>query len=180
MTAITVFGKPNCVQCKQTMKALEKAGLVEGEDVTYRDVTEDPRAYAYVTEELGYSAAPVIVLDDQDHWSGFNPTHNRRAVAWAMAQRGKQPTPPDTLDVSPGQTIGEGLRQDRPVEARAPAATAPARPIDLHSRLAQLRHSAHTTTSHAAGLPQAASTTTSAPVTHPSAALPAPGRQLRA
>jgi len=37
------------------------------------DITTNPAALAYVTEELGYSAAPVVVASDQDHWSGFRP-----------------------------------------------------------------------------------------------------------
>lgn len=30
-------------------------------------------ALAYISEELGYSAAPVVVIDDHEHWSGFRP-----------------------------------------------------------------------------------------------------------
>ncbi|WIV29303.1 MULTISPECIES: hypothetical protein [unclassified Paenarthrobacter] len=37
--------------------------------------TEVPEALEYITQELGYSQAPVIVnnSDDQDHWSGLRP-----------------------------------------------------------------------------------------------------------
>jgi glutaredoxin-like protein NrdH len=37
------------------------------------DVTTNDAALEYVTEELGYSAAPVVVVDDHNHWSGFRP-----------------------------------------------------------------------------------------------------------
>jgi glutaredoxin-like protein NrdH len=39
------------------------------------DITEVPAALEYITQELGYSQAPVIVnnSDDQDHWSGLRP-----------------------------------------------------------------------------------------------------------
>jgi hypothetical protein len=30
-------------------------------------------ALAYISEELGCSAAPVVVIDDPEHWSGFRP-----------------------------------------------------------------------------------------------------------
>jgi glutaredoxin-like protein NrdH len=66
------------MQCKMTYRALDKAGI------TYRivDVAEDAAAREYVTDELGYSQAPVVVIDDQDHWSGFRPDQiNRIAQA---------------------------------------------------------------------------------------------------
>ncbi|WP_290368037.1 glutaredoxin family protein [Occultella kanbiaonis] len=67
-TAI-VYSTPECMQCKMTYRALDKAGI------TYRivDVAEDDAAREFVTDELGYSQAPVVVIDDQDHWSGFRP-----------------------------------------------------------------------------------------------------------
>ncbi|MGJ9404048.1 hypothetical protein [Arthrobacter sp. KK5.5] len=34
----------------------------------------------YVTEELGYSQASVVVVDDDFHWSGLNPTHIHTAI----------------------------------------------------------------------------------------------------
>lgn len=67
--AITVYSKPACVQCTMTKKALEKKGIAYREV----DVTENAAALEYVTEELGYSAAPVVVVDDENHWSGFQP-----------------------------------------------------------------------------------------------------------
>jgi len=27
----------------------------------------------WITTDLGYSQAPVVVVDEQDHWSGFQP-----------------------------------------------------------------------------------------------------------
>ncbi|WP_314456451.1 hypothetical protein [uncultured Microbacterium sp.] len=37
------------------------------------DLSTNPAALKYVMDELGYSAAPVVVASDQDHWSGFRP-----------------------------------------------------------------------------------------------------------
>lgn len=67
--ALTVYSKPSCVQCTMTYRVLEKKGI---EYITV-DITTNPAALAYITEELGYSAAPVVVASDEDHWSGFRP-----------------------------------------------------------------------------------------------------------
>lgn len=66
--ATTVYSKPACVQCNSTYKKLDKKGV---EYVTV-DVSQDAEAFSYITEELGYSAVPVVVTDD-DHWAGYNP-----------------------------------------------------------------------------------------------------------
>ena len=66
---ITVYSKPACMQCSMTHTALERAGLPHH----VIDVTENAAALAYVTDELGYSAAPVVVVDDHNHWAGFRP-----------------------------------------------------------------------------------------------------------
>ena len=64
---ITVYTKPNCSQCVATKMILDHAG------VEYRtiDITEDSTAHRYITGDLGYSQAPVVVIDDNTHWSGF-------------------------------------------------------------------------------------------------------------
>lgn len=87
MTAITVYGTPNCVQCTSTVRTFERKGLEEGRDFTYVDLSTDPGAYAYVTGELKYERAPVVVLSEHDHWSGMHPDNNKRAVAIALAAR---------------------------------------------------------------------------------------------
>lgn len=62
---ITVYSKPNCVQCNATYRALDKQGL----PYTIVDVTADPDAHLFV-QSLGYLQAPVVVVDDDTHWSG--------------------------------------------------------------------------------------------------------------
>jgi len=74
---ITVYSTPNCMQCHMTYKALDTAGL----PYAVVDVTEDPAAYEYVTQDLGYSAAPIVVVSEHDHWSGFRPDHIGRVAA---------------------------------------------------------------------------------------------------
>jgi glutaredoxin-like protein NrdH len=68
-TAYTVYTKPNCSQCDDTKAYFDRKGIT----YTAVDITEVPAALAYITEELGYSQAPVVVnnSDDQDHWSGL-------------------------------------------------------------------------------------------------------------
>ena len=65
--AITVYSKPNCVQCNATYRALDKAGL-RYETV---DISLDVEALEQV-RALGYAQAPVVVAGE-DHWSGFRP-----------------------------------------------------------------------------------------------------------
>lgn len=68
---ITIYSKPNCQQCKMTYRALDQRGIVyEVVDVA---APENTAALAYVTEELDYSTAPVVVVDDHNHWGGFRP-----------------------------------------------------------------------------------------------------------
>jgi glutaredoxin-like protein NrdH len=45
----------------------------KGIECTVVDLSTNPAALKYVMDELGYSAAPVVVASDQDHWSGFRP-----------------------------------------------------------------------------------------------------------
>ena len=66
---LTVYSKPSCVQCTATYRALDAKGI----EYTVVDLTTNPAALEYVMDELGYSAAPVVVASDQDHWSGFRP-----------------------------------------------------------------------------------------------------------
>ncbi|MCB5291488.1 glutaredoxin family protein [Arthrobacter sp. SO3] len=80
---VTVYTKPSCPQCRMTYLALDKKGI-RYESV---DVTTSPAALEYITEELGYSQAPVVVVDDETHWSGFRPDKIDQ-VAAALAAAG--------------------------------------------------------------------------------------------
>ena len=66
--AITIYSKPNCVQCTATYRAMDKAGL-SYETV---DISLDAQALEQV-KSLGYAQAPVVVVAGEDHWSGFRP-----------------------------------------------------------------------------------------------------------
>jgi glutaredoxin-like protein NrdH len=73
-TEVIVYSVTGCIQCQLTCRSLTEHGI------RYRivDLTENAHALAYVTEELGYAQAPVVVVTDQDHWAGFRPDHINR------------------------------------------------------------------------------------------------------
>jgi glutaredoxin-like protein NrdH len=68
MESITVYTKPACVQCDAVVKALEKLNL----NFEKVDITTNPTARDYVMA-LGYLAAPVVVADADNHFSGYRP-----------------------------------------------------------------------------------------------------------
>ncbi len=61
MLTVTVYSTgPSCMRCTLTKKALAK----EGVPFVEVDVRENPDARAYITEDLGYSEAPVCIVED--------------------------------------------------------------------------------------------------------------------
>ena len=69
---ITVYTKPGCGPCKLTIRKFEAAGLTP----QIVDITTSPAALEYISEELGYAQAPVVVYEkdgSEDHWSGLRP-----------------------------------------------------------------------------------------------------------
>ena len=81
-TAYTVYTKPECPNCEKTKDYFDSKGIT----YTAVDITEVPAALEYITAELGYSQAPVVVnnTDDQDHWSGLR---RDRLVQAAMTHK---------------------------------------------------------------------------------------------
>jgi len=72
MNKITVYTTgPSCGKCTMTKIMLKNKGI-EFEEVV---ITANPAAYEYVTSDLGYSMAPVVVVDDDDHWCDLRPDH---------------------------------------------------------------------------------------------------------
>ena len=63
-----VFSKPHCVQCTASYNLLDNLGL----EYETRNIAEDAEAEA-VVKGLGYMAAPVIYISEDNHWAGFNP-----------------------------------------------------------------------------------------------------------
>lgn len=75
-----------CMQCRLTKALMEDVGLTF---VDY-DLTDPANASAreYVTDDLGYSSAPVIVVDEYDHWTGFDPDRIRELAGRLGGQEG--------------------------------------------------------------------------------------------
>lgn len=61
-----IYTKPQCVQCDMTIKLMNKLG------VKYHtvDLSTNEEALATV-KDMGYMSAPVIVVNEDNHWSGF-------------------------------------------------------------------------------------------------------------
>ena len=70
MITVTVYTTgPTCQRCKLTKDVLTRKGV----SFTEVDIREQSAARDYVVDELGYAEAPVVVVDEHDHWSGFRP-----------------------------------------------------------------------------------------------------------
>lgn len=70
---VTVYSKPNCVNCNKTYDLLGKL------DASYEsiDISKDKAALKKI-KELGFREAPVVVINDgEDSWSGFNESKIR-------------------------------------------------------------------------------------------------------
>lgn len=81
MLTVTVYTTgPSCIRCKMTKDVMTRKGVPYVEV----DIRENPDARAYVVDDLGYTEAPVCVVEDgsgQDHWSGFRPDQIDRIAA---------------------------------------------------------------------------------------------------
>jgi glutaredoxin-like protein NrdH len=83
---IVIYTKPGCQQCRLTAMSFDKAGI----DYTSIDLTTNDAALDYV-QDLGYAQAPIVVVDDHHHWSGFNPTEIERLTRALQHTVGTQP-----------------------------------------------------------------------------------------
>ena len=69
---VRVYTTPNCVQCIQTKRWLDKKGV----HYTTVDLADPANINDYEAMlELGYAAAPIVVIgtDYEVHWAGFRP-----------------------------------------------------------------------------------------------------------
>lgn len=62
---IKVYTNTNCVQCEQTKKFLDKAGI-EYEARPFADYPDELRKFI----DMGFKSAPIVETDS-DVWSGF-------------------------------------------------------------------------------------------------------------
>lgn len=72
--AVTVYSTGDaCKQCEYTCLRLEQLGI-PFQIIDLTDETNRQRL-VYVTETLGHSQAPVVIVDGrpEHHWTGFRP-----------------------------------------------------------------------------------------------------------
>ena len=62
---ITVWEKPDCVQCRQTKRELDKRGII----YQVKRLDKSPKAVERFIE-LGLTSAPIVETDTK-RWSGF-------------------------------------------------------------------------------------------------------------
>ncbi|TXK14851.1 glutaredoxin family protein [Microbacterium wangchenii] len=93
--SVTVYSTgPQCKQCWATCVALDRVGV----KTTVIDLSDSgsDAAREFVTSDLGYSQAPVVVVDDEpeNHWSGFRPDLIERLAQRTGSPGRTSPAPP--------------------------------------------------------------------------------------
>jgi len=80
MVQVTIYTTgPGCFGCKKTIELFDAAGVTH----TIVNIRENDAAREYVTEDLGYMQAPIVVVEDgegHDHWSGLQPGEIERVI----------------------------------------------------------------------------------------------------
>lgn len=66
--SVTVYSKPNCMQCQFTKQFLEEHNI----PFEMKDVMADDEAMAAV-KALGFSSLPVVAIEGEEAFSGFRP-----------------------------------------------------------------------------------------------------------
>ncbi|AEV52120.1 hypothetical protein [Rhodococcus phage RGL3] len=90
---VVLFTSPGCQPCRLTKKTLAEVGIPFIE----RDLSTDPDAFEYVTEVLGYGSAPVVLVSNEDHWSGLIPEKLGELKALHANNLLPEPDPDDAL-----------------------------------------------------------------------------------
>lgn len=68
MKQVTVYSKPNCMQCEFTKKFLFDNNI----EYTAIDVYEDEQALNHI-KELGFQSLPVVEIEGEEPFYGFRP-----------------------------------------------------------------------------------------------------------
>lgn len=78
---LTIYTKPaGCFGCAKTKQKFTEAGIAFHEV----DITTNPAALEYVSEELGFTQVPAVVYEregSEDCWSGLNPAKIAQVIA---------------------------------------------------------------------------------------------------
>lgn len=69
MSKVTVYTKNGCPKCDMTKNVLN------GEKIKFEaiNVEQDKKAYDYVVNTLGLREMPVVVVEGQEPFTGFQP-----------------------------------------------------------------------------------------------------------
>lgn len=73
---ITIYSIPNCMGCKMTAAALEKAGV----RFSMVDLTTLPPEVIAAFKAEGFMQAPIVQTGQGEQWSGFRPDKIKQAV----------------------------------------------------------------------------------------------------
>lgn len=68
MMRVTVYSKPNCVQCDATKRRLDERGVTHA----VVDLSQNPDALQMILG-LGHRSIPVVAVDGKVAWTGFRP-----------------------------------------------------------------------------------------------------------
>lgn len=79
---ILIYTLPNCVQCDQTKRVFDRAGV--GYEVI--DLTDHPETASSLKETYGFSQAPIVVTAG-DAWSGFKLDRIKGVIAAINAEQ---------------------------------------------------------------------------------------------
>ena len=80
---LTIYSAPNCMGCKMTARALQKAGVkFKLVDLT----TLSPEAIEAFKAE-GLMQAPIVRTGEGDQWSGFRPDKIKQTVETMPAEQ---------------------------------------------------------------------------------------------
>lgn len=76
MSQVTVFTKNNCVQCKMTKKYLDQLG------VAFKEINiEEQPEFLTELKEKGFKQTPVVQIEGQEAFSGFQPAALKQLTA---------------------------------------------------------------------------------------------------
>lgn len=71
---VKVYGRPGCVQCEYTVKALTKNDVPH----IYLDINENQVANEEVKNLATGTALPLVVAPNGEQWQGFSPDKIKR------------------------------------------------------------------------------------------------------
>lgn len=83
MLVVTLWTKPNCVQCMQTKKEFDREGIIYRE----KRLDKSPKAVARF-QEMGFLSAPIVESDDR-RWAGFRINKIRSLANHLRTERAK-------------------------------------------------------------------------------------------